>query len=183
MGASGDGEGREGRVRAFVLISCVVFVCVNRDRPLFIIMHSALDLRALPNALFDANWIALVAASVAVFFLNAICYSAVWDEYWFRLALPDKFKIFKHGTAEEKEKLEREMMKHFPFNLVVSFVTTLVTCIGYSAVVAVAKPEGLFEFVLLCTSMAASCGISLALLTCTSLVHPHTPRAPGRLRS
>merc|ERR1712146_78450 len=102
-----------------------------------------------PNALFDANWIALVAASVAVFFLNAICYSAVWDEYWFRLALPDKFKIFKHGTAEEKEKLEREMMKHFPFNLVVSFVTTLVTCIGYSAVVAVAKPEGLFEFVLL----------------------------------
>ena len=146
-------------------------------------MHSALDLRALPNALFDANWIALVAASVAVFFLNAICYSAVWDEYWFRLALPDKFKIFKHGTAEEKEKLEREMMKHFPFNLVVSFVTTLVTCIGYSAVVAVAKPEGLFEFVLLCTSMAASCGISLALLTCTSLVHPHTLRAPGRLRS
>merc|ERR1711907_389050 len=132
MGASGDGEGREGRVRAFVLISCVVFVCVNRDRPLFIIMHSALDLRALPHALFDA-----------------ICCSAVWDEYWFRLARPDRFKIFKHGTAEEKEKLEREMMKHFPFNLVVSFVTTLVTCIGYSAVVAVAKPEGLFEFVLL----------------------------------
>eukprot|EP01094_Clydonella_sp_ATCC50884_P026638 TRINITY_DN7379_c0_g1_i1.p1 TRINITY_DN7379_c0_g1~~TRINITY_DN7379_c0_g1_i1.p1 ORF type:complete len:164 (+),score=45.77 TRINITY_DN7379_c0_g1_i1:51-542(+) len=114
-------------------------------------MEAALDLRALPDALWEANWVAVGAEVTAVMLLAMFLYSSVWDEYWLRLARPDTYRVYQRRKENPKEweKEEKKLHKGMPACLVSSLLATFVNVIGYHALFALAHPATLVDSILL----------------------------------